>query len=364
MVVKKQYIIIVIGAIIIVGIGLLFFIGPLQSAFAPHISYDTPFGLITIQTLLPESPDNLTLYKVIPQVNDTVFFSADDSEQVHLNVTSEADANAAAQKVLEPFGGLPNDAIMSLDETDYLETRRSNIIPFFPSEVIARDPISTNVQYNRVLNGHQIAGDGGFINIELGNNGELLYLDKTWRTITPTKTVHIISASQAIVKMQRGEILGNRPKCSCELTVTKIVPTYYEKGRNVSQEYLDPVWVFAGTLSGGDTWHYAVYAWQFANFTNTPVSGHTPLSIQFKDTSEASPSRWLWEFGDGMSDTVQNPVYSYKSSGSYNVTLTAWNDLGSDTITRNVIVSDLPIQTPDLNSHSTTKPDNQEISKK
>ena len=173
---------------------------------------------------------------------------------------------------------MPNDAVMAYDKTEYLEGHRDSIIPFFPPEVVSKDPILTNVQYSRIINGHQVAGDGGFINVDLGNNGELLYLDKVWRTITPVGTIHIISASQAIEKMQRGEILGDRPKCGCDLTVTKIVPTYYEKGRNVSQEYLDPVWVFAGTLSDGSPWHYTVYAWESDDSVYAPKSDHFPMT--------------------------------------------------------------------------------------
>jgi hypothetical protein len=292
MVINKRNIIIVISALIIVGLGLLFLISPFLSAITPHISYSTPYGIITVPATLPETPDNLTLYKVTPQPNDMVFFSVKHLEQYRPNATSEADAPSVVQTSLKQYGGLPNDAVMTYDKTEYLEGHRDNIIPFFPPEVVSKEPILTNVQYSRIINGHPIAGDGGFINIELGNFGELLYFDKVWRTVTPVGTVHIISASQAIEKMQRGEILGMRPKCSCELTVNKIVPTYYEKGRNVSQEYLDPVWVFAGTLSDGSPWHYSVYAWESNDSGYAPISDQglmTPVSriasVQTNSTS-------------------------------------------------------------------------------
>jgi hypothetical protein len=278
MVITRQKISIAIGTLIIVGLGFLFLIGPLQSAITPHISYSTPYGIITVPAALPETPDNLTLYKVTPQLNDMVYYSVKHVEQTRSNVTSEADAPSVVQKSLEQYGGLPNDAVMTLDETEYLEEHRSSIIPFFPPEVIAKLPTSTNVQYSRIINGHRVAGDGGFIYIDLGTDGELLYLNKVWRTVTPAGTVPIISAAQAIERMQRGEILGDRPKCGCDLTVTKIVPTYYEKGRNVSQEYLDPVWVFAGTLSDGEPWHYSVYAWESDDSVYAPKSDHFPMT--------------------------------------------------------------------------------------
>jgi len=335
---------IIIGLLIIISLGFFFTNTLFQLIPTPHLTYSTPYGNILITTTLPEGPDNLTLYNVTPKPSDMVYYSVENLEQDRPNTTSEADAPLIAPKSLIKFGGLPEDAKISLDETEYLEQYSYSSIPFLPGHVIAKRPISTNVQYSRIIDGHQIAGDGGYINLELGNDGELLYLDKVWRTVTPSGSIPIISAVQAIKKMQNGEILGPRPKCSCELTVTKIIPTYYEQGRNVPQKYLDPVWVFAGTLDGGDSWHYAVSAWHFANFTEYPVTSPTPLSVQFNDTSDASPTRWLWDFGDGLNSTVQNPVHSYPSTGSYNVTLTAWNDVGSDTETKNIFVGNNPAE--------------------
>jgi hypothetical protein len=72
--------------------------------------------------------------------------------------------------------------------------------------------------------------------------------------------VSIIPVSEAIEKMKRGELLGHQPKCACQLNVDKIGLGYYEKGRDETQEYLEPVWIFSGTLSTGDTWNYYVYA--------------------------------------------------------------------------------------------------------
>jgi hypothetical protein len=266
------------AAIIIIISFLLFLSNTLQSAITPHVSYSTPYGIIIVPAELPVTPDNMTLYKVTPQPSDMVYFSVINLEQTRLNVTSEADAPSVAQKILERYGGLPDDAKLSYEKIEYLNQIEFSNIPFLPPREIPKYPISTNVQYSRIINGHQVAGDGGFINIELGNFGELLYLDKVWRTVTPVGTVHIISASQAIEKMQRGEILGDRPKCGCELTVTKIIPTYYEKGRNISQEYLDPIWVFAGTLSDGEPWHYSVYAWESDDSAYSSESHQFPMT--------------------------------------------------------------------------------------
>lgn len=50
---------------------------------------------------------------------------------------------------------------------------------------------------------------------------------------------------------------------------------------------------------------------------------------------------YQWWFGDGATDTIENPVYEYKTSGTYDVTLVASNGCGSDTITKSIIVDDI-----------------------
>lgn len=70
----------------------------------------------------------------------------------------------------------------------------------------------------------------------------------------------------------------------------------------------------------------------FAHFTSNNAYGSAPLSVSFTDTSSGSPTRWLWEFGDGAVCPDQNPVYTYSTAGTYTVKLTATNDAGSNTV--------------------------------
>jgi gliding motility-associated-like protein len=57
----------------------------------------------------------------------------------------------------------------------------------------------------------------------------------------------------------------------------------------------------------------------------------TPLKVTFKDKSQTSGSTsvsYHWDFGDGDTSNQQNPVHSYKSSATFNVTLTVTDGLG------------------------------------
>jgi hypothetical protein len=285
--------------VIILAAHFLLQTGIVKSSCIGAKSVSTEYGVITICTSLPPTPENVTLYRVVPQENDFAYFSVDDSEKTRKNVTTDIDAPTVARKALEKYGGLPEDAMLVYNQTEYLEQRRSSRIPLFPSELIAKYSILTNVQYSRKINGVPVVGPGGFINIEIGDFGELLYLNKIWRTVEPAGTAKIIPASAAIEKMARGEVFGSRLKCICDLNVDKIGIAYYEKDSGESQEYLEPVWVFAGTLAprdgsfgSGDRGKYYVPAREGSTLEipeglSTPRTGFAAVALQNK--TGASP---------------------------------------------------------------------------
>jgi hypothetical protein len=59
-----------------------------------------------------------------------------------------------------------------------------------------------------------------------------------------------------------------------------------------------------------------------ADFSAAPLTGDAPLAVAFTDLSTGGPVSWAWDFGDGGTDTVQNPTHIYVTDGSYDVTLT------------------------------------------
>lgn len=63
-----------------------------------------------------------------------------------------------------------------------------------------------------------------------------------------------------------------------------------------------------------------------ANFSNYQVC-HPKYTIQFTDASVGNiVTDWLWDFGDGHTDTTQNPVHTFPTWGHYNVCLTVTTD--------------------------------------
>lgn len=79
-----------------------------------------------------------------------------------------------------------------------------------------------------------------------------------------------------------------------------------------------------------------------ADFSGSPTSGLEPLAVQFTDNSTPNPTAWAWDFGDGGTSSVQNPIHTYSSEGNYTVTLIASNAWNSDAETKTDYVQVLP----------------------
>ena len=67
-----------------------------------------------------------------------------------------------------------------------------------------------------------------------------------------------------------------------------------------------------------------------ANFSATPITGIAPLSVTFTNQSSGDYSSLLWDFGDGTTSALLNPIHSYTEKGSYTVSLVATGPGGTD----------------------------------
>jgi len=65
------------------------------------------------------------------------------------------------------------------------------------------------------------------------------------------------------------------------------------------------------------------------------------LAVQFTDISTGTIGSWAWEFGDGTTSSLQNPLHTFPQEGYYDVTLTIGAGTTCfDTITHTVYVTD------------------------
>ncbi len=63
-------------------------------------------------------------------------------------------------------------------------------------------------------------------------------------------------------------------------------------------------------------------------------TGCGSLLVEFEDLSTGNPDTWFWDFGNGNTSSVQNPITFYSSPGTYTVKLIASNAVGQDTYNR------------------------------
>ncbi len=74
-----------------------------------------------------------------------------------------------------------------------------------------------------------------------------------------------------------------------------------------------------------------------ANFSANPLTGYSPLTVQFTGLSTISPDSWEWDFdGNGNIDSKEkNPIYRYENPGNYTVILKTTNSTyGNSTRTK------------------------------
>lgn len=317
---------------------------------------------VIIHAIEPKKPDSVTIYRGIFRDGDKRDIILGDSLKKKTSVISQEEAPEVAKKAMEQYGGLPSDAELAVSRTNYLMKKNGS-----SGETVESTPLYTAVSYYRKINGMPVGGQSDKLDINLGENGTILRIYKIWRTLEPvTNKATVISPDRAVDKLQSGQLLDPPLGMNEDVNINSITLGYYESSRTEPEILIEPIWIFSGKTTSGSEIKFNVYARQFAAFDQTPavtrksVAGKTiseedPYTAEFTDTSDASPSKWLWDFGDGTTSTEQNPTHTYKAAGTYNVTLTVWNDMGSDTMTQQYIVEGTPRKTAADSTAETTK---------
>jgi PKD repeat protein len=307
--------------------------------------YERMTGPIFFNATVARHSSELPVYRGIIREGESVNKRFQDTRPLE-NVTSPEEAPDVAKKVLEAYGGLPPDAVSNGAYTSYERVYNSTL-----GQYISEKPESTTITYSqKTINGLWTIGNSNRIIVELGENGEVLWVVKRWRNYTYSGEVPIISLETAIDKLEKFELINSEwhPEAG-DITIDLISPGYYAKEISKNETILEPLWMFyGGNTSTGARLGFYVYARKFANFSATNTTASRSEKIYFTDTSDTSPVRWFWDFGDGVNSTLPNPVHTYDNTGNYTVKMTAWNDLGSDTITRSVTV--LSTTMPDSDS--------------
>ncbi len=75
----------------------------------------------------------------------------------------------------------------------------------------------------------------------------------------------------------------------------------------------------------------SVFSQLVSNFTTiSSNTGCGSLVVEFEDLSTGNPNTWLWDFGNGNTSNLQNPVSLYPFAGFYTVSLTISDGITND----------------------------------
>ena len=67
-----------------------------------------------------------------------------------------------------------------------------------------------------------------------------------------------------------------------------------------------------------------------AGFTYSVSGPFIPVTVNFSNTSSTNATGWMWDFGDGVNSTVQNPSHTYSTAGDYTIKLIATGPSNTD----------------------------------
>ncbi len=112
---------------------------------------------------------------------------------------------------------------------------------------------------------------------------------------------------------------------------------------------------------GRGTWQVGLYQPSalapVANFTAFPTKLCATNTVQFTDTSANEPTSWSWTFtgGSPASSTAQSPTITYNTAGTYAVSLTSGNSVGSNSVTKTSFITVTPMPpTPVIKQNADT----------
>jgi PKD repeat protein len=116
-----------------------------------------------------------------------------------------------------------------------------------------------------------------------------------------------------------------------------------------SQYGIYTVWLVASSANGIDSISKTVTLTQMPPVASFGYTFNGVDQVQFSDSSTNAPTQWLWDFADGSTDNVQNPVHTFTSGGNFNICLTASNAAGSSAQYCETIIVCVGIDNPSQN---------------
>lgn len=195
---------------------------------------------LVLNAEFPKAPATVPAY-IVKSVDTIQEGNEKLSMGIKKSIPTADEAPALAEKALETYGGLPKDASLI------------NAIPLYRSKynlttqtVEEKYPVRTQVRYIQKINGSPIYKTG--INLMLGENGEILDINKHWITSYDySGETPVISAEQGYEKLLNGKtttaLQGGVPEGT---KISNIELGYYFDEKN--GKMLKPVWIYTAIM--------------------------------------------------------------------------------------------------------------------
>lgn len=112
---------------------------------------------------------------------------------------------------------------------------------------------------------------------------------------------------------------------------------------NQAGTYTIKLTIFKNGQSASVSKNVTVFKDPKADFDAAPRTGCVPFTVSFQDKStlgDAPITKWLWDMGDGRTESTQNPVHNYTFDGDLNVSLIVTDANGcKNTVTKNKFIT-------------------------
>ena len=178
--------------------------------------------------------------------------------------------------------------------------------------------ISGNVDWEEPQFFIRIKGDGGIARFSVPNDFNLSAT--RWKTFMAY-----------ITETEWDMLSGNWDSLITDVSEEKLDLDYYESGYVIGMDNIrvnnEPPEVF------------------FTSNATTIMPGE---EVSFTSLCTNSPDTWHWDFGDSTTSFLPNPEHIYTAEGVYDVTLTAENIFGADSLTKEAYITVLPAKPHNL----------------
>lgn len=144
-----------------------------------------------------------------------------------------------------------------------------------------------------------------------------------------------------------------------EYTGSSIPPNIVSSGGSITIRQSSDVYVTESGFELNWTCSYGMVP-PVCNFT-TNLEYTCDGLVQFNDLSINGPDSWSWDFGDGSTSNMQNPVHQYTTEGTYSVSLSVSNAYGSDSLVQNNYIVYVVPQIPSSQNDTICENNNAEL---